>query len=99
MAFDALILGVARTPGRARALLMHAPPDACPTHAASPDARSGNDYYNELAEDLSEEALAWVESSNDDLIRAPHPPVVKQVEGAPAAEEPLDGELVVVEDD
>ena len=70
----------------------------CPA-AASPDARSGNDYYNELAEDLSEEALAWVESSNDDLIRAPHPPVVKQVEGAPAAEEPLDGELVVVEDD
>ena len=60
----------------------------------------GNDYYNELAEDLGEEALAWVESSNADLIRAPHPPKVAATDaegGGKAEEDPLDGELVVVE--
>ena len=59
----------------------------------------GNDYYKELQEDLSEEALAWVESSNADLIRAPHPPP-KPPSAAPVpGEEPLDGGPVLVEDD
>jgi len=61
----------------------------------------GTDYYHELEEDLGEEALAWVEASNYDLARAPHKPA-KQAgasRGAIGADEPLDGEPVVVEED
>ena len=56
-----------------------------------------NDYYKELAEDLTDESLAWIECSNADLIRAPHPPPSKPSDGS--AEEPLDGDPVVVEGD
>ena len=53
------------------------------------------DYYRELSEDLTDECLAWVECSNADLVRAPHPPPAK-----PAGEdEALDGDPVVVEGD
>jgi len=59
----------------------------------------GSDYYKELAEDLDEETLAWIECSGPDLIRAPHPPPPKDNGAAAAEEEPLDGDPVVVEGD
>ena len=62
-----------------------------------------NDYYKELSEDLTDEALAWVESSGPDLIRAPHPPPGRlppvhstdSIDGG----EPLDGGPVVLDED
>jgi len=59
----------------------------------------GSDYYSELAEDLDEECLAWIECSNADLVRAPHPPPSKGGEGSGGEEEPLDGGPVVISDD
>lgn len=56
----------------------------------------GNDYYNELKEDLTDETLAWVDSSGEDLIRAPHPPPARG--GGSSEEDCLQGEPVVVED-
>ena len=59
-----------------------------------------HDYYKELAEDLTDECLAWIECSNADLVRAPHPPPREEAEAAGGvSDEPLDGEPVVVEDD
>ena len=58
----------------------------------------GSDYYDELAEDLGTEPLAWVDSANEDLIKAPFPPENKEG-AAKDGEEPLDGEPVVVEDE
>ena len=52
----------------------------------------------QLSEDLTDECLAWIESSNDHLKRAPHPPAAASV-GVPAADEPLDGDAVVVDGD
>ena len=57
----------------------------------------GNDYYKELSEDLTDEALAWVECSMGDLIRAPHPPSSPAQGSRATEEEPLDGDPVVVE--
>jgi len=60
----------------------------------------GPDFYNELQEDLGEDALAWCVASNEDLARAPHP--IRPPTGAARSngnDEPLDGEPVVVEDD
>ena len=57
------------------------------------------DYYKELSEDLTDECLAWIECSNGDLIRAPHPPPSQEAQGGGTPEEPLDGDPVVVEGD
>lgn len=59
----------------------------------------GNDYYKELAEDLTDEALAWVDSSPSDLVRAPHPPPKPLSAVGPGGDEPLDVGTLVVEDD
>ena len=56
-----------------------------------------HDYYKELAEDLTDECLAWIECSNADLVRAPHPP--PRQDEANDENAPLDGEAVVVEGD
>ena len=60
-----------------------------------------HDYYKELAEDLSDESLAWIECSNADLIRAPHPPpsTAASDTNSCADDPPLDGEPVVVDCD
>ena len=49
-----------------------------------------------LCEDLGEEALAWIEATNADLIRAPHKPArsVNRLD-----EELLDGDVVVLDED
>ena len=57
----------------------------------------GNDYYTELSEDLGDEPLAWLECSNADLVRAPHPPPTAP--GGGEDDDALDDETVVVEQD
>jgi len=60
----------------------------------------GADYYAELAEDLSDETLAWIECSNEDLIRAPHaPPSKDAAAGGVHGDELLDGDPVVVDEE
>ena len=60
----------------------------------------GVDYYKELAEDLTDECLAWIECSDADLIRAPHPPAKPaSAQAGGETDEPLDGDTVVVEGD
>ncbi len=72
----------------------------------------GSNFHEILREDLGEEALAWIESSNADLVRAPHPPSSRRAQhavngdareaaarkGGGVSDEPLDGETLLVED-
>ena len=58
----------------------------------------GTDYYKVLQEDLTEEALAWIESSDLHLRHAPHKPSAASSATAPTDDEPLDGDPVLIED-
>ena len=58
----------------------------------------GTDYYKVLQEDLTEEALAWIESSDLHLRHAPHKPSTASSATAPTDDEPLDGDPVLIED-
>lgn len=43
-----------------------------PTHCIEQVLILGTDYHSTLQEDLTPEALAWVQSTHAQLIRAPH---------------------------
>ena len=58
----------------------------------------GTDYYKVLQEDLTEEALAWIESSDLHLRHAPHKPSAASSATAHTDDEPLDGDPVLIED-